>query len=69
MIAQVLILRELLVLPRGQSPPFTTTFLRARKRFNTKSQSNGGTGVSPVQAQAKACVYKNSFLTATRYKS
>jgi hypothetical protein len=26
----------------------------------------GGTGVSPVQAQAKACGYKNSSLNATR---
>ena len=35
MIAQVMILRELLVLPRGQSLPFTTTFLRARRRFKS----------------------------------
>jgi hypothetical protein len=32
--------------------------------FNTNSQSNGGTGVSPVQAQAKACGYQNCSLNA-----
>ncbi|MHB9074529.1 MAG: glutamate synthase large subunit [Desulfobaccales bacterium] len=30
------------------------------------SHSNGGTGVSPIQAQAKACGYPNSTLNATR---
>jgi len=34
---------------------------------NTNLQSKGGTGVSPGQAQAEACAYKNSPMTATRY--
>ena len=34
-------------------------------RLNTISQSIGGTGVSPVQAQAKACGYHKLLLDCT----
>jgi hypothetical protein len=35
--------------------------LGGRNRRQTDSQSIGGTGVSPVQAQAKACGYQKSL--------
>jgi tetraacyldisaccharide 4'-kinase/lipopolysaccharide heptosyltransferase II len=35
----------------------------------TNSQSNGGTGFSPVPAQAKSCGCQNCPLTATRYQN
>jgi hypothetical protein len=38
-------------------------------RFDTISQSIGGRGVSPVQAQGKASATINCFLIATRYEN
>jgi hypothetical protein len=41
----------------AQKERFFATLRMTNNRLNTISQSIGGTGVSPVQAQAKACGY------------
>jgi rSAM/selenodomain-associated transferase 1 len=53
---------------RWANTGFAPTFNPRSNATHTDSQSNGGTGVSPVQAQAKACGYQKCSLNATQYQ-